>query len=354
VAPVTSADFKAGTYAVPDVMRAHSLLTRIHSLPPRSAAFVEPMECLAVSKLPEGSRWVYEIKLDGYRALGIKSNGSVRLLSRRNNSFNRQYPLIVEALAELPEDTIVDGEVVALDASGFPNFNLLQNYRSEAARIHFFVFDLLVCRGRDLTKLPLIERREVMRSMLKFSSGRVRITDYLEASATDMLHAVRQQGLEGIIGKRKDSIYEIGKRSGSWIKYRVNRGQELVIGGYISGAHGLDSIVVGYYTGKDLVYVARVRNGFVPASRRQVFGKLKALEGPDCPFVNLPEKHRSRWGEGLTAEDMKKCVWLRPKLVAQIEFLEWTESDHLRHPKFVGLREDKDARSVNREQVSEP
>jgi len=247
-------------------------LKRIDSLPLRSAAFLEPMESLAVSKLPEGPQWVCEIKLDGYRALGIKSNGSVRLLSRRNNSFNRQYPLIAEALAELPEDTVVDGEVVALDASRFPNFNL-QNYRTEAARIHFFVFDLLVYQGRDLTRLPLIERREILHSALKFNSGRVRITDYLEASATDILHAVRQQWLEGIIGKRKDSIYEIGKRSGSWIKYRVNRGQELVIGGYIPGAHGLDSIVVGYYKGKDLVYVARVRNGFVPASRRQVFAK---------------------------------------------------------------------------------
>ena len=168
------------------------------SLPARFATFVEPMECLAVSKLPEGSHWVYEIKLDGYRALGIKSNGSVRLLSRRNNSFNRQYPLIVEALAELPEETAVDGEVVALDASGFPNFNLLQNYRTEAARIHFFVFDLLVYQGRDLTRLPLIERREIMRSSLKFGSGRVRITDYLEASTTDMLHAVREQAARQI------------------------------------------------------------------------------------------------------------------------------------------------------------
>jgi len=323
------------------------------SLPARSAAFVEPMECLAVSKLPEGPQWVYEIKLDGYRALGIKSNGSVRLLSRRNNSFNRQYPSIVDALAELPEDTVVDGEVVGLGASGFPNFNLLQNYRTEAPRIHFFVFDLLVCQGRDLTRLSLIERREITRSMLKFSSGRVRITDYLEASATDMLHAVRQQGLEGIIGKRKDSIYEIGKRSGSWIKYRINRGQELVIVGYVPGAHGLDSIVVGYYKGKDLVYVARVRNGFVPASRRQVFERLRPLVTPDCPFVNLPETYKGRWGDGLTAEDMKKCVWVRPELVAQIEFLEWTESDHLRHSTFAGLREDKAPEECGQRIISE-
>jgi ATP-dependent DNA ligase len=175
---------------------------------------------LAVPKLHDGPQWVYEIKLDGYRALGIKSNDSVRLLSRRNNSFNRQYPLIVEALAELPENSVVDGEVVALDESGRPDFNLLQNFRSAASRMHYFIFDLLICEGRDLTPLPLIERREIMRSVLRFRSSRIRISDYVEASATEMLKAVREQGLEGIIGKRKDSLYEPGKRSGAWIKYR--------------------------------------------------------------------------------------------------------------------------------------
>jgi DNA ligase D-like protein (predicted ligase) len=322
---------------------------QLDSLPPRAASFIEPMECLAVPQLHDGLQWVYEIKLDGYRALGIKSGRSVRLLSRRNNSFNRQYPLIIEALGELPEETVVDGEVVALDQSGFPNFNLLQNYRSEASRIHFFIFDLLIYKGRDLTRLPLIERRDLLRSLLTINSGRIRITDYLEASATDMLHAVRQHGFEGVIGKRKDSTYEAGKRSGAWIKYRVNNGQELVIGGYIPGSHGLDSIVVGYYKGSDLIYVARVRNGFVPASRRQVFERLRPLVTPDCPFVNLPETHKGRWGDGLTAEDMKKCVWVRPERVAQIEFLGWTESDHLRHSKFASLREDKDPRSVVKE-----
>jgi len=323
------------------------------SLPLRPAAFIEPMECLAVPRVPDGSEWVYEIKLDGYRALGIKSDRGVTLVSRRNNPFNRRYPLIVEALGDLPEGTVVDGEIVALDESGFPNFSLLQNYRSEASRIHYFVFDLLVYRSRDIAGLPLIERRSILRSAVDFNSGRVRLTDYIEASAIDILHAVRQQGLEGLIGKRKDSRYEPGKRSGAWIKYRVNRGQELVIGGYIPASHGLDAIVVGYYRGRDLVYVARVRNGFVPASRRQLFTKLEPLEIQDCPFVNLPEKNRSRWGEGLTAADMNKCVWLRPNLVAQIEFLEWTEGDHLRHAKFAGLREDKDPSNVIKEQNGE-
>jgi bifunctional non-homologous end joining protein LigD len=133
----------------------------------------------------------------------------------------------------------------------------------------------------------------------------------------------------------------------------VNRGQELVIGGYIPGPHGLDSLIVGYYCGKDLVYVARVRNGFVPASRRQVFEKIRHLVSPAMPFVNLPDTHKSRWGDELTAEKMKECVWLRPEAVAQIEFLEWTVGDRLRHSKFVGLKDDKDAGQVVKEEAGE-
>jgi len=163
---------------------------------------------------------------------------------------------------------------------------------------------------------------------------------------------VREQRLEGIIGKQKDSHYQAGKRSGAWIKYRLNRGQEFVIGGYFPGPHGIDSLIVGYYDGDTLIYVARTRNGFVPASRRQVFSKLVHLATPTCPFVNLPETRRSRFGEELNAEKMKKAVWLRPEAVAHIEFLEWTEGNRLRHSKFVGLREDKDARSVVKEHTA--
>ena len=126
-----------------------------------------------------------------------------------------------------------------------------------------------------------------------------------------------------------------------------------MIGGYFPGPHGFDSLIVGYYDGDKFMYVARTRNGFVPASRRQVFSKLKHLVTPACPFVNLPETRRSRFGEELNAEKMKKAVWLRPEAVAQIEFLEWTAGDRLRHSKFVGMREDKEPRSVVKEQAGE-
>jgi len=324
---------------------------RLASLPRTQASFIEPMECLSVSRLPEGAPCIWEIKLDGYRALAVKSPTGVTLFSRNRKSLNRQFPYIVEALADLPEGTVVDGEVVAIDDSGRPNFNLLQNFRAEAARIQYYVFDLLCWKDRDLTRLPLIERRMLLNALLVVNDKRIRIADYVEAAPRDLLAAVREQGLEGIVGKQKDSEYQPGKRSGAWIKYRVNRGQEFVIGGYFPGPHGFDSLIVGYYDGDKLTYVARTRNGFVPASRRQVFSKLKHLVTAECPFVNLPETRRSRFGEELNAEKMKKAVWLRPEAVAQIEFLEWTEASRLRHSKFVALREDKNPRSVIKEEV---
>jgi len=327
---------------------------RLESLPRREASFIEPMECLSVSKLPEGLEWLWEIKLDGYRALAVKSGDGVTLFSRRRKSLNRQFPFIVEALADLPTGTVVDGEVVAIDDSGRPDFNLLQNSRAEASRIQYYIFDLLCWKDRDLTRVPMVERRALLKSLVAIRDKRIRIADYFEAAPKDLLSAVREQGLEGIIGKRKDSVYQPGKRSGAWIKYRVNRGQEFVIGGYFPGPHGIDSLIVGYYDGDKLMYVARTRNGFVPASRRQVFSKLKHLVTHACPFVNLPETRRSRFGDELNAEKMKKAIWLKPEAVAQIEFLEWTEADRLRHSKFVGLREDKNPRSVVKEQAGEP
>jgi bifunctional non-homologous end joining protein LigD len=323
----------------------------MNSLPTRKAEFIAPMECLPVSLLDDGPEWMYEIKLDGYRAIAVKS-GRISLYSRRKKSFNSQYPFLVEALSDLPDDTVVDGEVVALDDAGRPKFHLLQQFRSQAPRIRYFIFDLLIFKGHDLTGLPLTERRKLL-GTLKLKSKRIGISDQFNVSARAMLAGVRKQELEGIVAKHKDSRYESGKRSGAWTKYRVNRSQEFVIGGFIPGSHGVDSIIVGYYRGKDLYYVARVRNGFVPATRRMVYEKLKPLITDKCPFVNLPDEHPSRWGESLTAEKMKQCVWVRPKLLAVVEFLEWTDADRLRHSKFVGLREDKDAREVVKEHAAD-
>ena len=317
--------------------------------PRRAARFIEPMQCLSVAKLPSGPQWSWEIKLDGYRALAVKSGKNVTLYSRLQNSLNIKHPYIVEALAGLPNDTVVDGELVALDDDGRPNFNLMQKFREAASRIHYYVFDVLVVKGRDLTKLPLSERRRLLKSEISIRDERIRIVEFAEAGSEQISAAARKQNLEGIVGKRADSIYESGQRSGAWIKYRIASGQEFVIGGHTPGTHGVDAIIVGYYRGKDLIFVAKVRNGFVPETRRQVFTQLRPLVQGKCPFVNLPETKRGRWGQGLDAEAMKACVWVKPKLVAQIQFLEWTGADHLRHAKFAGMRDDKLARDVTRE-----
>ncbi len=155
---------------------------RLDSLPKTEASFVEPMECLSVSKLPEGLEWLWEIKLDGYRALAVKSGSGATLFSRRRKSLNRQFPYIVEALADLPAGTVVDGEVVAIDKSGRPDFNLLQHFRAESSRIQYYIFDLLCWKDRDLTRLPLIERRALLKSVVALRDRRIKISDYIEAA----------------------------------------------------------------------------------------------------------------------------------------------------------------------------
>src|SRR5499427_8753191 len=179
---------------------------KLNSLPLREAAFIEVMECLAVPKIPDGPDWIYEVKLDGYRAVAVKADGALNLYSRRRNSFNRQYPLVYEVLGDLPENTVVDGEIVALDDEGKPNFSLLQHYASQASHIHYFIFDLLVYQNHDLTRLPLIERREIMGTALHFRSPRIRIAESFDTSVEEMLQAVRELGLEGVVAKKEAEL----------------------------------------------------------------------------------------------------------------------------------------------------
>ncbi len=314
------------------------------------AAFIEPMLLLRTEKLPEGADWLVELKLDGYRALAIKSGGNVHLRSRNNNDFNARYPGIVKALVPMPDDTVIDGEVVALDADGRPSFNTLQNYGSAGAPLHFFIFDLLILKGKDVMGEPLTKRRELIeKHIVPKLSDPIRYSPILVGSLKDLVHSVKVQGLEGLVAKRRDSKYEPGLRSGSWMKMRVNAGQELVIGGYTPSAKNFDALVIGYYEDGKLIYAARTRNGFTPASRIELFKKLKPLEIKECPFANLPEKKAGRWGAGLTAAKMAECRWLKPVTVSQFEFVEWTEDAHLRHTKFVALRDDKKAKDVRRE-----
>jgi bifunctional non-homologous end joining protein LigD len=315
---------------------------------PAKATFIETMECLPVGKLPEGPEWTYEIKLDGYRLEAVKSARKVTLYSRRKNVLNEKFHYVATALRDLPDSTVLDGELVAIDSKGRTDFNLLQNFRSAESQIHYYAFDILIHKGKDVTQLPLEERRTLLAKVTP-RNDHIGLSVVERGSAAQILKFVRQHGLEGVIAKRADSVYEPGKRSGLWTKTRINLGQEFVVGGYTPGTQGFDALIVGYYLGKDLMFAARVRAGFVPATRREVFARIKDLKIPKCPFANLPEKSAGRWGQGLTAEKMKGCVWVKPKVVVRIDFAEWTGAGKLRHTKFVALRDDKDPRKVVRE-----
>jgi len=317
------------------------------ALPPAKIRFIEPMYARLVQSLPQGPEWLYEVKFDGYRCLAGRDEKGVTLWSRRENHFTNQFPHIAQACESLPPNTLIDGEIVALDDSGKVSFNLLQHHRSKAQALVFYAFDILIYRGRRVLDVPLYFRRELLHKILGDTKATpIGLSENIEAAPKDLIRVVKEFGFEGIVAKRKDSVYESGKRTGAWVKYKVNRGQEFVIGGYTTG-NPIDAIIVGYYEGERLLYAGKVRNGFVPQLRREVAAKLKGLEIDSCPFANLPEKKHTQWA--LTKEEMKNCVWLKPELVAQIEFTEWTPDGHLRHSRFVGFREDKKAGEVVRE-----
>jgi bifunctional non-homologous end joining protein LigD len=302
------------------------------------------------SDLPEGSGWLHELKLDGYRAIAFRSEGRVHLRSRNDKDFSQRYSAIARALESLPDETVIDGEIVALDESGRPSFNALQNFGSAKAPLFYYVFDLMILKGRNVMAETLDARRDLLESeVLPHLGEPIRSSPLLPGSVTDLMHSVKLQGLEGLIAKRRNSLYEPGARSGAWLKMRVNRGQEFVIGGYTIGGSTFDALVFGYYAGKDLIYVARTRNGLTPKSRSELMKRLRPLETDKCPFVNLPEERSGRWGAGLTAAKMVDCRWLKPLLVGQFEFVEWTPDNHLRHSKFIAFRDDKVARDVVRE-----
>lgn len=318
----------------------------LESLPDAPGGFIEPMLAAPVAELPDDpSEWLYEVKLDGYRCLAVKDEKEVRLFSRNRSVLNSRFPRIARALQALPPGTAIDGEIVALDHQGRPSFSLLQRSDTPEDRIYFYAFDLLAYRGKSLIRMPLEDRRKQLAVTIARLPAAIRASEDFTEPPDRIVAAARELGLEGIIAKRRRSRYEPGKRTGEWLKYKINRSEEFVVGGYTRG-RPFDALIVGQFDQGKLLFAAKVRNGFVSRTRMEVAGKLRGLITERCPFANLPEKRRTPWA--LTESEMKKCVWVEPRLVAQIEFTEWTPDRHLRQAKFVGLRDDKDARDVTR------
>ena len=308
--------------------------------------FVPPMAATVVTELPEGPGWLYEVKLDGYRALLIKHEGKVRLRSRREKPLS--YPEVDAAAEQLKADSVVlDGEIVAVDHQGRPSFQALQHRGAHPRHaVVFYAFDVLYFNGDDLTGLPLEQRRAYLPRVVKGSG--VLISQELPGTAAQVVAAVQQLGLEGVIAKRRDSRYD-AQHSGTWVKLKLDKQQEFVVGGYRPGTHGVDALLVGYYEGRVLKFAGKVRAGFTPHIRREVFARLVPLHQAKCPFADLPSGRTSRWGAGVTVEEMAEMQWVAPTLVAQVRFVEWTAEGHLRHAAFLGLRSDKKAREVVRE-----
>jgi bifunctional non-homologous end joining protein LigD len=327
----------------------------LKNLPKGVPRFLEPMKAHLEDELPDGPDWLYEVKLDGIRAVAVKDGPQVRLFSRRPRDVTDEYPEIVSALARLSaRQLVVDGEIVAFDARGRTSFQLLQNRKRSGSRtnLFFIMFDLLHLNGRDVISAPLVERRAMLEKLMGRNSGPLRFSVTLDATASRIWKEVNKLGLEGIIAKRRDSKYEPGRRSGAWVKVKAQNEQEFVIGGYTpprGSRQYFGSILVGYYDARKLLFASRVGTGFNTRSLRSLFNIFQKLRTPDCPFANLPTQRSGKFGQGVTAADMKQCVWLKPQLVCQVRFQEWTHDDNLRQPVFLGLREDKKPTEVVRE-----
>jgi bifunctional non-homologous end joining protein LigD len=301
--------------------------------------------------LPAGRPWTYEVKWDGYRALAVKDRGRVKLLSRNRKDLTRDYPGIAGAVAKLSAPSLVlDGEIVALDSSGRPSFQALQHRSTGGLALVYFAFDALAVRDESLMHQPLEARRRRLRSLLADSAPPLMLSEPLPGSPAHIVAEIRKLGLEGVIAKRSDSLYLAGQRSDAWVKVKFSPRQEFVVGGYKPNASDFDSLLVGYYDeNKRLHYAAKVRAGFTPHTKAEVFQRIVTRAARRCPFVNLPNSTgRSHWGAGITEEDMAKLKWVTPSLVVEVAFVEWTRDGLLRHPKFVGIRDDKKAAAVQR------
>jgi bifunctional non-homologous end joining protein LigD len=309
------------------------------------------MAAQAVTNLPEGAEWLYEPKLDGYRALLLKDGRQVQIFSRNEKDLTKMYPRVAAAGMRLNAgQAVIDGEIVALSEDGRPSFQALQHRGSHPGHhIVFYAFDVLHLNERDVMAEPLEKRRALLPKIIG-EDPTIRLSRDLPGSVAEIIQALRTAGIEGVIAKRRDSPYQPGERSNDWLKLKLERQQEFVIGGYRpDGAIGLDSLLVGYYEGQQLLFAGKVRAGFIPHVRREVLEKLTPLQISKCPFANLPDAGAGRWGGGITADQMGEMQWTKPQLVAQVRFTEWTAERRLRHAAFLGLRLDKAAGDVRRE-----
>lgn len=325
------------------------------SLPAAKPRFIDPMKPRLLDAPPATGDWSYELKFDGIRACAIKNGSKVSLISRNGNELRARYPDVAEAVKNLPiDECVIDGEVVALDEEGRSSFQLLQGLEMEGRKspICFYVFDLLQLSSRSLIGLPLTARKQLLAQLCEGVGDPIRFSGEIGGDAVTLLGEVKRRGLEGLIGKLRDSVYEPGRRSGAWIKLKCLNEQEFVIGGFTppQGARQhFGAVLVGYYEKKKFFFAGKVGTGFDTNSLAALHKKLKSEKRDDCPFADLPSKQGGQWVQGITPAMMRKIQWVNPVFVCQVKFAEWTRDGKLRQPVFLGLRDDKKPGDVVRE-----
>ncbi len=315
-------------------------------------AFVQPQLATLVDSVPQGDEWLHEIKFDGYRILCRIDNKRAKFLTREAQDWTGRFGALVEAAQGLPlRQAFLDGEVVALEENGKTNFQLLQNSikQNNTATLVYFVFDLLYLDGSDLTRSPLRERKKILEQILKPKRAKkapnsLRYSEHWIGQGDELYQESCRKGLEGIISKKADQPYRSG-RGRDWLKIKCSKNQEFVIGGFTEPAgsrSGLGALLVGVHDEKgNLLYAGRVGTGFTQQSLKELRSRLNSLERDSAPFINPPKGAEARG-----------VHWVEPRLVGAVAFTEWTTDNLLRHPSFQGLREDKPAKQVTRENVS--
>ena len=304
---------------------------------------VKPMLSTRVEKPFDGDDWLFEIKWDGYRAIATVQRGKAAIASRHHISFDKKFHPVKEALEKWGVNAVVDGEIVALDANGHPDFQGLQGYlkNEKPAELAFYVFDLLWYEGRDYTRLPLIERKMILQSILPAGDGIIHFSDHVTAEGISFFKAAISKGLEGIMAKKADSEYTQDRRSQNWLKIKNEQFAEAIICGFTKGRNSrgyFGAVILGRYEGKELKYMGHSGSGFNQAGLKELYIKFKPLITDECPFRVKPKTNMP-------------ATWLRPELVCMVKYTEVTKDGSLRHPIFAGLREDKKAADEKNERV---
>jgi bifunctional non-homologous end joining protein LigD len=309
--------------------------------------FVPPQLATLVDKPPAGDEWFHELKFDGYRLLAHLDNGQVRFWTRNQNDWTAKFSAVGKAVKALKLKTaILDGEIVALDPSGRASFQRLQNSinKGASAGLLYHVFDLIYIEGYSLVKVPLRDRKVVLASLLEpfGDKGLLRYSDHIEGNGAEFLREACKLGLEGIVSKRGDSLYE-STRSRNWLKVKCLKRQEFVIAGYTLSDKGIpfSSLILGVYDRGELIYAGRAGTGFSNQLRIDLKKALDRIVRKERPFAVIPND-----------PSLRRAVWAEPKLVGEVVFSEWTDEGIIRHPSFQGLRQDKKPQEVVREEPS--